>query len=1106
MKKFRLNFLSVFFCVLTFSLSGLSAQAETSESLSRYKNVREVRLSQGLEDLSVFEIFRKIESETPFRFNFFKKELDLKARYSVKDENPTVADVLLEISKISDLRFRQVNHNIHVSKAKKDSAVEKVEVVIEGVKVTGTVRDETGEPVLGATVLVKGAGRGTVTDVEGRYTLVVEAGETLIFRAVGFETQELEFDGNQVLDITLSADVKELAEIVVVGYGTVKKSDLTASITSVSVKEVPKAATASIENMLQGQAAGLQVSPSGFEPGKGSSMQIRGAASLKGGNEPLWVVDGFPLSSSPGNSLNPNDIKSIEILKDASATSIYGARAANGVILVTTLSGEAGKTSVSYNGKYTMQDLGRVPEMMDAQTYMRERNRMGYELWMQKNKIGVYGGNDAGSFTPFVPKYTDEQINSFSGGTDWLDEVTRTGVIQEHNISIRGGNEKTTFLTSLNYFENKGVVDKSSYERVNLRLNLDHKVSDWVKVGLKSNGTFNKEKKIKISNGTTEGAGVISSALTYNPTLSIFDEKGAYTVDPDASFLPNPVSLLEIADNNEWMNITAMAYADVKLPIEGLSMRANAGIEYRNFTGRYYIPTSTSEGQKKNGYASWGHNRRLSKLFDFTLNYNKDIMEGHSLSAMAGYSYQDFDEMKFNANNSNFVHDGTKEWDLGSGTADRPGVGSGGSENKYVSAFARVNYNALDRYLFTFTMRADGSSKFGSGNKFGYFPSAAFAWKIANENFMEGVEPISDLKLRLSYGQVGNSGINQDYRELYTFNRTYVFGGNFSKGASLKQVENPDLKWETTTELNIGVDFGLFENRITGSVEVFDKEISDLLSERKLLAWSEKDKVLDNIGSTQSRGVELSLSSINVTNDKFEWRLTFNIATYRDRWKERSPDWNPSIYQSEDDPIRTLYTKKSDGLVVPGREYPHMEGAFPGLIYVQDLNGDGKLDDLDVVVEGSKDPKFQAGFGNYFQYGAFDLAVFMYGKFNYWRENKVDKVFNGNAVEFWKQSQNKSEDFGDRWTHDNQNTDMPSGIKSPYGTGDFYWEKISFVRIQNITLGYTVPTKKLEQVRVFADVRNPFVFTNYEGLDPEFDGVGAYPSQRSFTLGLDIKF
>lgn len=1072
-------------------------------------------------------VLKQIEKQSEFLFFYNLEEINKNEKISIHKKNANIQEVLDAIAAKTGLRYTIKDRHIVLTLA--EAKVAPV-VTQQKQKMSGVVSDNFG-PIVGASVIVKGTTTGIVTDMDGNFLLEnVKKGDVIQVSFIGYMTQEFVYDGtNKPVAIQLREDTQTLDEVVVVGYGVQKKRDLTGAITSVKMDDAPVGTFTTIGHALAGKAAGLQVSQSSAQVGGGSSFRIRGAASTGAGNDPLIIIDGFPVSGGSDlgsgtrynagttdnilESINPNDIESIEVLKDASSTAIYGSRAGHGVIIITTKRGKSQRLQVQYSGNVSVQNMKNAYEVLDAKEYMQQRNRYNYELYLYNNGLDVY--KDYSPVGPehvpstYVPRYSDAEIAA-AQSTDWFGAVTRTGFQHSHNISLTGGSEKTQFMASLNMLEQAGVVKNNNLSRVTTKVNLDQTISKYVKAGLSFNLSRNMYDNVPIGTGEFEYAGIISSAVRFNPGLPIRDEEGNYTINPDFSQLPNPVSLLEITDKTTKDRFLGSAYAQVE-PVKGLILKATLGIDRKYAKRKTYLPKATKYGAAVNGQASINQEDRNDYLMELTANYAKTF-GNHNLNALVGYSYQEFNTEGFSAGNQDFLIDAFLYNNLGAGNYARPSVSSWASKTALGSYFGRINYSYLGRYLLTATVRADGASNFDPDNRWGFFPSASLGWRFSDESFMQNANSyLSNGKFRVSYGQTGNSNIGNRTLSYYATGFNNVFGDTGFMGVYASQLGNPNLTWETTSELNVGLDLGFFNNRISASVEYFNRTISDLLVKQKSLpSYNEVTSIASNIGKTKSQGVELTLNTVNIDTKDWSWTTDLSISTYKDRWKERDPNWKPAAYEKVDDPIRAFYAYVSDGLMQVGEKAPaHQAALKPGQVKLVDRNNDGMLNDEDKVLIGSKDPAMIFGFNNTVRFKDFDFNIYFYGEINKWCGASYYDSWASSAYAL-NQGQNQSKGFIDKWSHDNQMGQYPSLLDSDYDSGDFWLKKVSFIRCRNITLGYTIPVSKkiLQRIRVYGDVNNPFVISNWNGLDPETDNGNqfAYPNVTSFSFGVDVTF
>lgn len=1118
--------------------------------ISTYAQIGKVTVN--LKNVSVKELFNAIEKQTSYRFSYRDVEIKGIRNVSISAANSELKQLLTsELSKLNLTYTVSGNKIIVTPVAVATSAQPK--------KVTGKVMDANGEPVVGATIKEQGTLNGTITDLDGNFSLDVATNKMLEVSYIGYKSQTIKVILGKPLVVTLKEDTEVLEEVVIVGYGTMKKKNLTGAVVSINTKDLPQVANVSISQMLSGKAAGLSVLKQSAQPGGAISLQIRGTASNR---DPLIIIDGFPQTgfSQPGggyssqgdigrietslNSLNPNDIESIEILKDASATSIYGARAAGGVILITTKKGSSGKAQVNYKTSFSVQKLYGFPQMLNSVDFMTEANEVIKEAWMRENAVYPYGhrsyaqavasAGKNGITSMWVPRYNEEDFKN-PVNTNWVDAITRTGFTQEHNLSVQGGSEKTKYMASLNYYDQKGAIKGNDINRFSFRINLDQEFNKYLNGGVSTSISQNKYNNIPLSGAGSEKAGVIRAAQQFNPTLSIKDEEGNYTLDPMQAFSPNPVSLLDIDDESCVERIMLLGYLNLK-PIKDLSLRLQVGVDRNQGKRDTYMPTTVLFGAREGGYATKSVSNKTDYNLNFIINWKKQF--GHSLiDIMAGYDYEKFTWDGFDAMNSKFPYDSAKWNNLAAGSREKPGVGSFGGNSNMASYIMRLNYTFMDRYLLTANFRADGSSNFAQNNKWGIFGGVSLGWKIHEEVFMRNTkEWLSELKLRIGWGQTGNDGLT-GVNTYYSTGWNYIFGNNYTNGIGLYSLGNPDLKWETQTDINIGLDFGLLNQRITGTLEYFNRRVTDILGKRDLASYMPVNQIAANLTSEkETYGFEFSLKSHNISKPNFSWVTNTTFTYYRDRWKKRDINWKPDILDNTNAYFNELWFYRTDGLVqIDDFEYIAKYGAIPGTVKVLDLNGykrdekgnivvdengkpmysgepDGIIDNADKVNLGVNQP-FTIGFNNLFSYKNLDFGIYFYGMFNRWKINDIRMSYQTTSEYGLPNGTNAECGIKDRWSYDNMNSNIPSIFQSkskyPVGDTDFYLEKAWFIRCSNITLGYTFDKSKikiLNSLRVFFDAQNLFTITPYSGLDPETDMIGGYPNQRTFALGVDINF
>ncbi|GAA3515267.1 TonB-dependent receptor [Aquimarina addita] len=963
--------------------------------------------------------------------------------------------------------------------------------------ITGVVKDKAGTPLAGVNVLVKGEMKGTTTDFDGKFSIAFQAGKTLVFYYIGFSTKEVELTENKPLTIVLENDISQLDEIVVIGYGSVKKSDLTGAVTSVSEKDFPKGAQSSLLNVIQGKAAGVQITQQSASPGGGFSVRIRGAGSITAGNEPLYVIDGLP--RDPSNAINPGDIESIEILKDASATAIYGSRGANGVVLITTKKGKEGKVKINYSTYYSVQNVAKRLDLLNGTEYANFIN----DISTDNNQSAIF---------------TQEEISQIGEGTDWWDQVLGTASVINHQVSVSGGSNNTNYYLSLNHFDEEGIILNTGFQRTMARVNINHESKNY-KFGINLNTSLVQDQDVPYGD-INAAAGVITTALQMDPTLPVFDENGDYSESMIID-LDNPLAQAETISILARTNRTfGNAYFEYSF-LDELSAKINLANDRSTGRTDTYISSVTKRGQASNGSAGIASSESWSNLLEFTVNYNDIIAEDHSINAVLGYSYQDFNNRGFGAGSSNFPTDAFLTNNLGAGDQERFTVSSERSKNQLLSYLGRVNYGFKDKYLATFSFRIDGSSRFGIDEKYGYFPSLALAWKLKNESFLANVDFISSLKLRSSYGITGNQEIG-NYNSLVLLGTTgdAVFNGQQFESIAPSQLENPDLKWERTGQLNIGLDFGFFNDRINGSIEYYKKKTSDLLLALPIPETSGFGSSLQNIGDVENSGLEFLLETKNFIGD-FNWSTSLNLSTLKNEVTNLgelplilggSLRFLPeSTIIRVGDPINSFYGYNVDGIFQTQDEVNNsaQPDANPGDIRYTDSNGDGIINVDDRVILGDGFPDFFFGITNTFSYKNLSLNLFFQGVLGAERLNYT-RIDTENPIELRR---NRQSYVLDRWTPENPSTEHPSFLTNDFSRAinSRVVEDGSYFRLREITLSYNfqhLNNKFINDFSIYVTGQNLFTITDYTGFNPDIGGTdyNSYPLSKIYTLGVNINF
>ena len=991
------------------------------------------------------------------------------------------------------------------------------ESVAQKLVVKGNVKDADGHELPGVNVLVKGSSQGTTTDGSGAYTISIDQPDaTLVFSFVGYQAKEEKPGSRAVLNIVLSTDDKTLNEVVVVGYGTQRKSDITGSIGSVSAKELRSFPVARVDQALQGRSPGVVVQNNDASPNASVSIRIRGSNSINGSNDPLVVINGF--IGGDLSSVNPNDIENIEVLKDASATAIYGSRGANGVLLITTKKGTSGKPVVQINTFVGSQSLRKKLDLLSAGQYAESVNGNRQEI----------GAN---------PVYTAAEVAAFKakGGTDWQNQIFRTAMQQSHQVSVSGGGQNVSYYLSGNFIDNNGIIKGTSFKRYSLRSNIESQLSDKLKAGINLFLSQSTDHPTALNgfSGANGGSPVFAARL-YAPTLSVYDSLGNYTlpsgkVGPHTLYNPLAMAVEPMRDNRQ-TTTEVNTYLNYTI-IKGLTAQVMGAARLIGDEESYYINTKGTGGV---GDAQAGITNRRRMLLQNTnqLTYQKTIGTAHNLSITAVYEQQREEYNDSFAGSKGFNTDALTYNNLGFGNS--PYYPSSNRTTKTIqSVMGRINYAYNDRYLLSFTSRYDGASVFGQSHKWGFFPSAAAAWRISNEDFFKNVEQISNLKLRASYGLTGSQGVAPytSLDQLNTYSAYPINGSTLSPGVTLGIQGNPDLRWEKTAQADIGLDVGLLNNRIEFTVDLYRKKTSDLLLNVPLPLTSGYTSVLRNVGQVENKGIELSLGGTPIRG-AFSWNSNANIAINRNKVLALSggdeitlgapglPNFGNTIFLTVGQPMGVLKGYIQNGTWGTAEaDQAGKVGAIPGSPKYIDQNNDGVINDKDITSMGTTFPKFTYGWTNTFSYSNFDLNVFIQGV-------SGNQIYNLSRVYMDRTSSDAdatSTRILDRWTPDHQNTSVPSFAgtnKSELLQSNRWLENGSYLRLKTITLGYNLPktlanAAKIKAARLYVSGVNLITVTKYTGYDPEartgvdtFGGIdlASYPAQKTYTVGLNVTF
>lgn len=1090
---------------------------------------QDVKVSLTLNGSSLKEAIGALEQKAQTRFMYSEDVLPKNKQVTLNVQNEELLNVLGKVLQNTGLAYKVTNAGLIVIAPEASGLAD--------IKVKGKVIDDKGGPLPGVSIKVVGAAKGTVSNGNGEYELAVPDGGSIQFSYVGFATQTIAVAGRAIINVTLKDDANtELNEVVVVGYGTQRKSDLTGSVASLSGKDLDKTPVVGADQMLQGRVSGLQLTQSDGQPGNATSIRIRGTNSINSGNEPLYVIDGFAGVANL-SSINPNDIQSIEVLKDASSTAIYGSRGANGVILVTTKKGKEGQNNINFDAYYGQQKLSKKMDMMNASQFAQYLN----DYYTQ------YIAANSGTTTKLP--YTAEQISAMGAGTDWQDELYRTAPIQSYQLSFSGGNKDTRYYLGLNHFDQDGIMRNTGFRRELIRMNLDRNVGTKIKIGFSSQISYSSQNIDASKTGI--GYGAAGVALSMSPIVPLYGADGKYTFQngpiPTVGVFGNPVAGVVLSQDNIGASRALINTFGEYEVIPGLKFKTSIGVDYSSGFEKRYLPSTILIGQANGGQGYRSSSANYSWLNENTLSYTKEFNKNHRIDALAGFSLQEFKTDEFSGSSQNYFTDA-----LG---ADNLGVGgnvltptSNAVKNSLASFFGRANYYYSDKYIFTFTMRADGSSRFGLNSKWGYFPSGAVAWRVSNEDFLKDVKQISNLKLRASYGKTGNQEI-PSYSSLAQYGvNGYSLGITPIRvvGVSSLNIPNPKLAWESTQSFDFGLDLGMFNDRLSFVADYYRKTTSDLLLNVAIPQSSGFATILLNAGKVQNHGLELSLNSKNIENKDFTWSTTLNYSTNKNKVVDMNGTNNimvgstgsyivtnglaPSILRVGQ-PIGSFYGYYSDGIWQSKEQIDAAgrKGVVPGDPIIRDLDGNGIINGDDRAIIGQAAPKFIYSVNNNFSYKNFDLAIFMQGVQGNKILNITKYAHNGGTVN------NQYAEMLGAWNGAGSTNVLPraySTTERATGVVSRYLEDGSYLRLQTVSLGYNIPVSKskvFKTATVYVTGQNLWTITKYSGYSPEINSydnrnsnsgsqntgsqnlnvgadVNSYPPSRTFLLGAKIGF
>lgn len=1112
------------------------------------QNLSNTKVTFSVEGVTLLEIFESLEQQTDYRFTYDSNVSEDKTIYTFEYGETYLKNVLDILRKQADLKFHIVSKSISVTKNT---------FVIQHKEVKGLVTNGSGLPLPGASIVEKGTLNGTETDFDGKFALEVNSGNAiLIVSYLGFKTQEVSLSGRTDFTITLIEDAAALDEIVVVGYGTQLQTNVSGSIAKAPMKELQDFPTSNYDQALAGKIAGVQVLQTTGEPGRELDIRVRGTGSITAGVEPLYVVDGVPLESSGRATevVNMEDIESIQVLKDASSAAIYGSRGGNGVVLISTKKGKQGKMKVNFNHSYGIQELSKKIDMMDAYEYA-QLSKGGHDAaYLQEVPTG--SPDDPNSVRPVGYHKIPEELLPYIAGvegltnTDWQDEIYRRAEIKRYNISASGGTEKLNYFVSANHSAQEGIILNSDYEKTGLRTNLNIN-SGKFKIGLNVSPSYTKENRVTANNPWWND-GIVQAALAYSPTWPVYNPDGSFNyqgngfwrigTDYQHNEIVNPVALALLTKNEiEHYNLLTNLFVEYEL-LEGLKYKSSFAVSYNKYQNEFYRPAELETRGRNNSGNLSNPSARLSStniynwIFENTINYNKSF-GNHNFDLLGGITAQK-NSSKLQRIKSSVTSDTPVNNAIQVINADQLTDSDGElQEWSLYSLLARLQYNYDNKYLLSASFRADASSRFGANNKWGYFPSVSAGWRVSQEDFMENVDWVSELKLRASFGLTGNFQIG-NYEQISAINNdNYITGSGQQNGLRPTQIANPDLSWESTEMFNAGIDIELFKRQLALTFEYYNGDTSDLLLDVPVPLTTGFGTSLQNIGKVNNSGFE---ASVRISPDlgDFNWSSNFNISVNRNVVKELGPE-NADIITSAGtghaffitrvgESIGSYYLLVQDGIFSTQEElnqYPHFDNTEVGDFRFVDVDGDGVLDvNKDRAIVGNYAPDFTYGFSNTFDYKGFDLGIAFQGSYGGEILNLSKRYVANGEGNF-----NNTRELLNRWQSEanpgdgNTNRANRKARGNNGRTSTWHVEDGSYLRLQNLSLGYSLPNLVLEKLnlsklRIYVVGNNLYTWTDYTGYNPEVNlnsgsdqltpglDYGVYPLSKTYSLGVNVSF
>ncbi len=1045
------------------------------------------RLTVKMENARLSQVFDAIENQSEFYFFYNRDYFNDDRIVSVDVENKLLDEVLKELLKVEAITWEIFDRNILLKIPEAPLTTAQQEVMQQQRTVSGKVTDSSGLPLPGVTVIVKATTQGTVTNPDGNYSLTnIQKDATLVFSFIGMLTQEIEVGTQTSINVEMAVDLIGIEEVVAVGYGTQRKRDIVGSMVSVRADKLENSGSSNVIQALQGSASGILVQRSNGTPGSSGSIRIRGINSIKASNSPLIVLDGIPFSGDIGD-VNPNDIESIDILKDASASAIYGSKASNGVILITTKRGETGKPTIEFNVSTSFQTPSIKPKLQSAEEYLAFKTEANRAAGLSIEPISVLS--------------TYEYDQYLKGETiDWYDAATRTGQLNEYQIGISGGNGKFKYYLSGALTDDNGLVIESGYQRATLKANLENTITNWLTVG----------NNLLLAETIIDAAQSTGNLYNFSPYAKMFEDDGSYTYYPMSGddFLTNVIADNKFTSRDRrGFHFTNNLYSIINFPfIKGLTYRLNYGLDRGYNNNNIYYPRTVQRGNLVDGEAVKSSDVRNVWTLENILKYNQTFGK-HTLDLTGLYSRASNESSSTSVSAKGFLSDDYLWHNLAA--AVNPGVpASGNIKSNLESYMFRLNYDYKKKYYLTATGRQDGYSAFGVDNKFSFFPSFALAWRLTEEQFLKSTKWIDNLKLRLSYGKTGNQSVSPYSSLSQLRNADHVFGNNTLSGVKLSSLGNNKLKWESTNSLNLGLDHTILNGKVSGSIDYYDSQTNDLLMNRSIPNMTGFNSVSSNIGKIRNRGLEFELFANLIGKSEFKWDINLNASYFKNEIVE--------LYGSKKDdignrwfigkPIGVMYDYQFDGIWQLGEETEAASfGRVPGDAKLKDISGpdgvpDGKYTSNDFTITGYTDPKWIGGITNNFQYKNFNLSIFVYTMQKYDQKLSIPyyniarfRIFN---INYWT-PENASNEFA-----------RPN-YKGMPSTGSMGTYDASFWRIKDINLSYNIPTRLLPEIginsaKIYANLHDYFLFTKFPLADPETNASQVYPLNKSFRLGIKV--